>query len=215
MGGAASFAAVEHQGYLVSTSSRRRTTTTLAALLLALALVVSACGGSDDPKTTDDSTMTASATPTPTPTPSPTSAPLSPFEDKAPVKAARAFFALVAERLNARDFALSGAAPLATPAGVRNIAQVYHVEIAHRAVLPGPQPFTPVSVSVKKGEARLSVCMKNEGWALDPKTRQPWAKPSVGPVQMVFTRVGGAWKFDHGAQGTADCAGVSIPEVTF
>jgi len=198
----------------------RRTASTAVALLV-LALGAGACGGSSEPKATDQSAGTTSATPTPTvtatptPTPTATATPLSAFEERAPVKAARAFFALVAERLNAKDFSLSGAAPLATPAGVGNIAQVYHVEIAHRAVMPGPQPFTPVSVRVHGNEARLSVCMKNQGWALDPKTGKPWDRPSVGPVQMVFERVGGAWKFDHGSQGTADCGSVRVPEVRF
>ena len=197
-------------------SSVRRTASTTAALLV-LALGAGACGGSSDPKATDRPTGTTSATPTPTPTPTPshTATPLSAFENRAPVKAARAFFVLVAERLNAKDFALSGTAPLATSAGVGNIAQVYHVEIAHRAVMPGPQPFTPVGVDVHGNEARLSVCMKNQGWALDPKTGKPWDRPSVGPVEMVFERVGGEWKFDHGSQGTADCRSVRVPEVRF
>ena len=207
-----------------ATSSVRRTSST-AAVLLVLVLGAGGCGGSGEPKAadrpTDSPTGTTSATPTPTmtptptPTPTPTATPLSAFEDRPPVKAARAFFVLVAKRLNAKDFSLSGTAPLATPAGVRNIAQVYRVEIAHRAVMPGPQPFTPVSVRVHGSEARLSVCMKNQGWALDPRTGKPWDRPSVGPVQMVFERVGGAWKFDHGSQGTADCRAVRVPEVRF
>jgi hypothetical protein len=192
----------------------------VCAGLAAVGLLVSGCGGSgaagaDKPSRTLSTSATPTPTPTPAATPTPTETPLSPFEDEAPVKAARAFFVLVAQRLNARDFTLAGTAPLATPAGVKNIAGVYHVEIAHRAVLPGPQPFTPVNVSVKRREAQLSVCMKNEGWARDPRTKRPWAKPSVGPVLMVFKRVGGSWKFDHGSQGTADCAGVRIPEVKF
>lgn len=204
----------------MTTPPSPRRALTLAAALAAVALTVSACGGggadaSGEPTKTASTSASAASSPTPTPTPTPTAAPLSPFEEQPPVKAARAFFVLVAQRLNARDFALGGLDRLATPAGQANIVQVYHDEIAHRAVLPGPQPFTPVNVSVKKGEAVLSVCMKNQGWALDPKTKQPWTRNKVGPVLMVFKRAGGAWKFDHGSSGTADCAGVSIPEVRF
>ena len=196
------------------TSSSHLRATSLGAILLALALGVSACG-SDDPKAIDDPTGTPSTSVTPTPTPTPTAAPLSPFEDKAPVKDARAFFVLVARAINAGDRSMASAAPYATPNGRRNIAAVFGSDLDHRALLPGPQPFTPVNVQTKGGTARLNICMKNKGWSLDRKTKEPWEKNSVGSVLLVMERIDGVWKFDRGLQGTSDCGGVKITEVTF
>lgn len=189
-----------------------------AAVLVALALGVSACGGSDA-KASDDPTtstsVTTSATPSPTPTPSPTAEPLSPFEDKAPVKAARAWDVAMAQSVNARDRSLAAVVPLATARGLALSKKLAEEDIAANVRRPGPQPWTPVNVQIKARVARLSTCYMTYGWAVDRKTGKPVEKRKVEPILLEMRRVGDQWKFEYGQQGTGDCSGVRITEVTW
>lgn len=198
------------------TFSSRLRTTSLVAVLAALALTASACGGSDakaaDQPSTPASTS-ASPTPTPTPTPTPSAAPLSPFEGKAPVKAARAFLSAVARAVNAGDRSMKSVQGLATPNGLSVIAQTVKSDLDRPAKQPGPQPFTPVNLRVRGGEATISTCMKTQGWSLDVKTGKRWEKPRVDPILIVMKRVNGRWKYDNTSYGTGDCSGVKITEV--
>ena len=79
--------------------------------------------------------------------------------------------------------------------------------------MPGPYPFTPVSVRMHAGVADVVTCMQTHGWSLDKKTHKVWEKKTVEPTILTMKRVGGRWKFDHTAGGTADCSGVEITEV--
>jgi hypothetical protein len=182
-------------------------------LLLALALAAAACGGDDDPKATDDPTTTTSVTPTPTPAPTPTATPLSPFEDRAPVRAARTFMVRVARAINAGDRSMQSVSALTTPAGIAGTAAAVAAEVDRPATMPGPYPFTPVAVRVHGGRADVVACMLTHGWSLDNKTHKVWEKRTVEPTVLTFKRVGGRWKFDHTASGTADCSGVALTEV--
>lgn len=204
---------VERVDPRVISPARLRRTTSAGAVLLALALAVSACGSDDDPKATVDPPASTSATPTPTPTPTPTQAPLSPFEDRAPVKAARAFMVKVAKGINASDASMRSVSGLATGTGVANTAAAVAAEVNRPARMPGPYPFTPVAVRVHGGRADVVVCMVTHGWSLDKKTRKVWEKRTVEPTVLTFKRVAGRWKFDRTAGGTADCSGVRITEV--
>lgn len=198
------------------TFSSRLRTTSLVAVIAVVALTASACGGSDA-KAADEPTASASTsatvTPTPTPTATPSAAPLSPFEDKAPVKAARAFLAAVARAVNAGDRSMKSVQGLATPHGLDVIAQTVKSDLDRPAKQPGPQPFTPVSVRVHGGETTISTCMKTQGWSRDAKTGKRWEKPRVDPILIVMKRVDGSWKFDSTSYGTGDCSGVKIMEV--
>lgn len=194
---------------MTSCPSPRRTTLT-GAVLLVLALGVAACG-SDDPKATDDPTPTSTSTPTPTPSPTPTAAPLSAFEDRAPVKAARAFTFVVAQAVNDHERSLASITPLATANGLK-IAKQYFTkdDLDHGYQLPGPQPFTPVSVQTHGGVAKLSICLQNQGWSVDPKTGKAVHKRKVSAAVFEMRKAGGAWQFDNYYAGTADCAGVTV-----
>lgn len=199
------------------TPSRRRTPA-LGAVLVALALTVSACGG-DDAEASDKPTKAASTsaaptpTSTPTPTPAPTATPLSAFEDRAPVKAARAWEVAMAQSVNARDRSLAAVAPLATARGLDLSKSLAHEDLAAKVLRPGPQPWTPVSVQIKGRVARLNTCYQTYGWAVDRKTRKPVEKRKVEAIVLEMRRVGAQWKFDYGEQGTGDCAGVHITGV--
>ena len=213
LGGAASSAAVNRQGNSLSTSSRLRATS-LAAILLALALVASSCG-SDEPEATDDPTPTTSTSVTPSPTPTPTAAPLSPFEDLAPVKAARAWAVAMAHSVNARDRSVAAVAPLATARGLDLSKTLAKEDIDANLLRPGPAPFTPVNVQVKKRTAQLSLCYLTYGWSVDRKTNKPAEARKVEAIIFDMRRVGGRWKFEYGHQGTGDCKGVHITPVRF
>lgn len=190
-----------------------RRTTLAGAILLALALVLSACGGDDGPVTTDYPTETAPTSTSPTPTPTPTAAPLSPFEDRAPVKAARAWAVAMAKSVNARDKSLAAVAPLATSRGLDLSKDLAEEDIDANLFRPGPQPFTPVNVQITKRVARLNTCYLTYGWALDRKTQRPAEERKVEAIVLEMRRVGGQWKFEYGQQGTGDCKGVRITRV--
>jgi hypothetical protein len=194
------------------TSSAGPRATALCALLIAL--LVSGCGGSGAKATDKPSkavSTSVSPTPTPTPTAAPTAEPLSPFEDKAPVKAARAFASAAAKAVNDRDRSLTGVAPLTTSLGLSQTRDYYTKEdMAHGYLLPGPQPFTPVSVKVSGATAMLNLCMQTRGWALDRKTGKPAERRVVTPIVFQMRKVGGAWKLDRYQAGTADCAGITV-----
>jgi len=191
-------------------------TTSLAALVLTLGLSVSACGGDDAEASTDPTeTASVSATPTPssTPTPTPAVEPLSAFEDRAPVKAARAWAAAKNEAINARDRSMSTVQPVATARGLDLTKRIAAGDLDNRYYMPGPDPFTPVNVQVRRNRATLNVCMLNFGWSVDRKTDKPVARRKVGPVLLEMVRESGRWKFDNGYTGTADCSGVTVAEV--
>ena len=215
LGGAASSAALEHQGQHVTFSSRLRTTS-LVAVLVALALTASACGGSDakaaDQPSTPASTS-ASPTPTSTPTPTPSAAPLSPFEGKAPVKAARAWAAAQAKAVNRGDRSMSSLAKVATAQGIQVSQKLGQGDIDHHYYLPGPPPFTPVSVQVTGGRARLNTCFWTFGWSVDRATKKRVNKRKIQPIVLEVVKTGGRWKFDNGYQGTGDCSGVTVKGV--
>ncbi|HET6166187.1 MAG TPA: hypothetical protein VFE07_05120 [Marmoricola sp.] len=195
---------------MISRPSIRRTTST-GAILLALALGAGACGGSDDPKTTtDDPTSSTSVTPTPTPTPTPTAAPLSPFEDKAPVKALRTWFTAAAKAVNDRERSYASVVPLVTSQGMSLTKTYTRDDMEHGYLLPGPEPFTPVSVRVRSGVAAISGCLLNRGWSVDRKTGKPVRKREVVAAVFEMRKVAGTWKFDRYYAGTADCAGVRV-----
>jgi hypothetical protein len=205
---------VERVDPRVISPDRIRRTTSAGALLLAVALAATACGGSDDPKPAADPTASSSVvTPTPTPTPSPTQAPLSPFEDRAPVKAARSFMVKVARAINAGDRSMRSVSGLTTPAGTTATAAAVAAEIDRPATMPGPYPFTPVAVRAHGGRADVVTCMLTHGWSRDKKTHKVWEKRTVEATVLSFKRIGGRWKFDHTASGTADCSGVELTEV--
>lgn len=198
------------------TFSSRLRTTSLVAVVAALALTASACGGSDakaaDGPTTRASTR-ATPTPTPIPTPTPSAAPLSPFEDKAPVKAARAWAVAMAKSVNDHDGSLRRVVPLATASGLSLSKSLASSDIAKNLFRPGPQPFTPVNVQIRAGVARLNTCYQTYGWALDRKTQRPVEKRKVESIVLEMRRVGGQWKFESGQKGTGDCHGVQITPV--
>jgi hypothetical protein len=208
----ASSAAVEQQGYRVTTSPSSRRTTVTGAALLALALGVTACG-SDDPKVTDDPSETVSTSTSPTPTPTPTETPLSPFEDKAPVKALRAWTTAAAKAVNDHERSLASVRPLVTDQGMTMTEYFTKDDLEHGYQLPGPQPFTPVSVRTRGATATLNVCLQNKGWSVDPKTGKTVNKRKVSAAVFELRKVGGAWKFDRYYAGTADCAGVTVQGV--
>jgi hypothetical protein len=198
-------------------SSRRRATS-LGAVLLALALAASACGGSkadatDEPSKTTSATAAATPSATPTPTPTPTAEPLSPFEDRAPVKAARAWADALARAVNANTFTPKTLGAVATPAGIAASKAATSFDTGHGYQWPGPQPFTPVNLQVKGATARIYTCLVSDGWAIDPATGKLAVANKIGSALLIFKRSGGRWLFDSLYDGTADCAGVKVKKV--
>ena len=183
----------------------------VAALLLGLAVALSACGA--DAEVGNDPTAPASTTPAPPSSPAPTPTPMEPlsrFEDKAPVVAARAWEVALAKAVNARERSLASLVPLTTAHGMDLARYIAREDLAHGWLLPGPEPFTPVGLQVRGGVAKVDLCLQLSGWSVRPKTGKTVHKRKVAAAVYQFRKVEGAWKFDDYYAGTADCAGVDV-----
>jgi hypothetical protein len=191
----------------------------LAALVLGVAVALSACGG--EPKATHEPTAPTSATPTPpsspAPTPTltatPTAEPLSRFEDRAPVEAARAWAVALAKAVNARERSLASIAPLMTAHGMDLAHYIARQDLTHGWLLPGPEPFTPVGLHVSGGVAKVDICLQYSGWSVSRKSGKTVRHRKVVAAVYQLRKVGGTWKFDDYYAGTADCADVEVREV--
>jgi hypothetical protein len=176
--------------------------TVTAAAIGGLLLLTCGCGGGDasaGPRPEGDTTSVAtSASPTPSPSPTekatPEAPPLSRFEDRAPVRVARAFSAAVARAINHRQRGLGMAASYMTRHG-QHVMPGYAAEDYGR-YLPGPNPFTPVGVEVHGKRATIPVCWESGGWAQDRKTKLPAEHRTVDPAKITLRKVGGTWKVD-------------------
>jgi hypothetical protein len=208
---AALSAAVEKQGCRVTRSSSARRTTSLGALVLVLGLGVAGCG--DDAKATDDPTETASTSATPTPTPTPTAAPLSPFEDRAPVKTLRSWAAAVTQDINERhrDFPAARAFEVDTKKVRHDVAVTFQEEFDK--YYPGPLPFTPVSVTGSGRRATVTTCVIGAGFALNKAGGVPAEKREVISVVFTLAKEQSSWLLSGIVLGTADCGGVKIKGV--
>jgi hypothetical protein len=188
-----------------------RTSGALAAVLLALTPVLVACGGNGEPEAEPSPTEeTTSASPTSSPSPTKTGQPLSEFEDRAPVKAARKWAALLGRGVNKGDDSMRTVAPWATPSGVDVSARFPAEDLENGNRWPGPQPFTPVRVSSKSGKARVVTCLQTKGWSVDPKTDEKVRARKIEPAVIELVRAGKRWKVAALYSGSADCQGVKV-----
>jgi hypothetical protein len=208
--------AAEPEEAAVTIPPSRRRTTAAGVLLVALALGASACGGGDadaSDKPTKTASTSASASPTPTPTPAATPDPLSPFEDRPPVKALRSWADAAVRDVNARQHEF----PTARQFQVDTDKVRHDVEFSWQQdfdkYFPGPLPFTPIAVSGSKGQARITTCVLGAGFSLKKQGGQPAEKRQVLPVVFTMAKQGGAWLLAGIVGGTADCSGVKIKEV--
>ena len=208
---------IDEPGHRVIESSPARALPVRPAFLLVSALVLLLCGcGGTDARAADEPTPTRSPTtvatrPPTTVTPTPT--PASPFEDRAPVKALRAWAVGEARAVNARDRSLSQVAAVTTSHGLDQTRTFAADDIAHGYLLPGPHPFTPVSVQLSGRVAKVNSCLLLRGWSLRPRTKAPVRKREVVAAVFEMHKVGSAWKLDRYYAGSADCAGVRLQEV--
>lgn len=186
----------------------------LGAVTITVLLGVSACGDGGDPAASGSPTPTTSTAPatsaSPTKKPKP---PLSPFEDRAPVKALRRWAVLVPKAVDRGQRDLALARSTMTPHGLRLARSAETDDLAHHYYLPGPQPFTPVRVEVSGDRADVSTCYLNYGWSEDRRTHRPVHHRQVVSAVMVMKRVGRSWRWDGPQTGVADCKHVKIPEV--
>lgn len=144
----------------------------------------------------------------------PTSSPAaqaSSYDDQPPVRAVRAWNAAVGRSINAGDASLSRVRRLATAEGLAVSRKLAAGDIQRRTIWPGPEPFTPVEVSVQGRQARVTVCLLSRGWSVERKTGKPVNARRVVPAAYVLKNQGG-WKFVNVYDATADCTGVSLPE---
>jgi hypothetical protein len=190
--------------------------TVTAAAIGTLLLLTTACGGEDasaGPRPEGAaSSATPSETPTPTPTPSekptPEAPPLSRFEDRAPVKAARDWSAAMARAINAKQRGLGKAIPYMTREGQRRISG--YASEDYGRYFPGPNPFTPVGVQVHGKTARIPLCWQAQGWAQNRKTKMPATRREIHPALMLLRKEGGQWKVDDLVSRSGSCDQVPV-----
>jgi hypothetical protein len=197
----------------------RRRAVTSAAVAVALATVLGGCGGSVDGAVAEDAPATVSSSPSDPPRPSappttpaepePTAEPLSGFEDRPPVRVARAWAEAFATSVNEDDPQLRAVAPLATTDGLQRMVG-YGAEDAGLHY-PGPLPFTPVGVEVDGDGARVPMCLWAEGFALDRETKQPAMAKLIAGGALLLTKHDGAWIVDDlVSAGDVECSGVAV-----
>jgi hypothetical protein len=193
----------------------RRHRLALLAAPLAAALLLSGCGGSDDdpapaPSPTPSPSASETATPTPSPTASDSPVALSPFEDRAPVKAARAWAVALGKAVNAHDTSMQSLGSTVTSAGREASKQAVGDDLGDGYTWPGPQPFTPVHVGTQGKASSIDSCFLTRGWSVDPQTGDKVNARKVGPIQINLVKDGGKWKVDSALVGKADCSGVKV-----
>lgn len=188
------------------------------AVLLGLAFAASACGGggadaANEPRSAPSSTSTT-PTQAPTSTSSPTVEPLSRFEDRPPVKAARAWASALGRAVNMRRFDQRTLGRVATPAGMASSKFGTSYDTSHRYRWPGPLPFTPVKVHTRGATAYVTACLFVQGWAIDPSTGKLGQPNKVGPVTLELRRTAGRWLFNGASNGgTTRCDEVTVKGV--
>lgn len=189
----------------------------LAALAAAvLLLLVTGCS-SDQPLATP---LGASAVPTaelptpepsPTPSPNPTPTPLSPFESDPAVQAFRAYLAASSEAINAKNLQLPSFAALATAERAARHEQLYTEDLG--TYYPGPPPAAVLGVRAVSATSRvISICLLDQGFALDKPGGTPTAARNVGPGLVEMALKGTQWKVDRFLRDPkGSCAGVTLP----
>lgn len=192
--------------------------TAVAALVGAGLMTVSACGGGDSAAgqqpvgATTSAAVSEEPSPSESPTPSesatPEAPPLSRFEDRGPVRAARAWSAAMGRAINARQRGLGKAIPYMTAAGQQRISG-YAAEDYGR-YYPGPNPFTPVGVRVHGKRAQIPMCWQAQGWAQDRRTKMPATRREIHPALMLLRKEGGRWKVDDVVARDGDCSQVPV-----
>jgi hypothetical protein len=141
--------------------------------------------------------------------PSVSATPLSPYENDPGVKTMRAFYAAAAKAVNARNLRLPELVALSTARRQVRTEALLKEELGSR--VPGPVPFTPVSVR-SNGPASRSVllCVLDGGWSIDPKTGKPREARKVLSGQADLIVVDGKWKVDRLYKKDFSCAGVKV-----
>lgn len=153
----------------------------------------------------------SSETPETKPSASPTTRPLSRFEDKAPVKATRAFAVGIGRAVNKGDGQLRGMSRLLTanglavlPDGAAEDAGLYY---------PGPLPFTPLRVKTDGRRSTVVACVMGDGWAQDRASKLPARALNIIPIEFRLVKVDGRWKIDDAVPTGQDCRSVNVKGV--
>lgn len=186
-----------------------------AALATVLLLALAGCSA-DQPLTTPlaasaQPSAAPTAEPSPSPSPSPSPEPLSPFEDDPAVQALRAYLAVSSEAINTGDLEMPEFAALATSARARRHRQLYTEDLGTH--YPGPPPAAVLGVQVVSPSSRVvSICLLDQGFALDEPGGQPTAPRNVGPALVEMALEGTQWKVDRFLRNPdGSCAGVVLP----
>lgn len=195
-----------------------------AVVLGAAVLTTAACSGGsasagpepERARTPVTSPSTHPSSPAPsetTPSPSPTARPLSRFEGAAPVKATRTLAAALGRAVNQRQRDIRLARPFLTAHGAR-VVPGYMAEDYGR-YYPGPNPFTPTSVTVHGRRASVTVCWQGGGWAQKRASGLPAEKRDVFHGTIYLRKQQGRWKVDDMLYSPGSCAGVRVKGVAW
>lgn len=126
------------------------------------------------------------------------------------MKALRAYYAAVAEAINAKDYELAALREVST-----NDLEELHtgLQTEYGSVAPGPIPFVPLSVKSDSANVRIvTYCAINEGWTRDPKTGKPRKPRELVAIEGRMVKSGGRWLADVSPFGPESlCKGVDLP----
>jgi hypothetical protein len=192
---------------------RQRTCALLAGGLLGV-LGLAGCGNGSALDATD---ALAAATVRPTagqpvtagkPTASVSALPAPPdLEYNGAVKALRREYTTAAEAVNQQNSSPTGWLLSSTTARRRVLPTLWKKEFGLR--VPGPIPFTPLSVAIRTSSQRVvDYCVVTDGWLQDPKTGDPVGTWTVTRAKAISVKVHGVWKVDSAVAVAGGCPGI-------
>lgn len=129
------------------------------------------------------------------------------LEASGPVKAARAWAAAVAKEVNARSSSHAPTRAVTTARGAKRLPRTYADDYGLR--YPGPLPFTPLSVQVSDGVARVPACVQTGGWATGADGMSAQGNQLTAST-FVLRRVRGDWRLDRITGRPDSCEGVTV-----
>jgi len=188
-----------------------------AVVLVGAVALLAACGGDGESPTTSSSTSSSSsttsststtATPSTTTTttaaPTKASPPLSRFENDARVKAARKWVYEFGKAVNANDKSYEPWLATMSDKAVKNRGNYIDEDLG--LSYPGPAPFTPVKVK----KSSVDVCIQLQGWALNPKTKQPARPRQVSATTIELVQSKNGWIVDSMYLAKFSCAKTKV-----
>lgn len=127
------------------------------------------------------------------------------------MQALRAYLAASSDAINAKNLQLPKFTALATAERASRHKQLYTEDLG--TYYPGPPPAAVLAVRAVSATARMiSICLLDQGFALDKPGGTPTAGRNVAPGLVEMALEGKQWKVDRFLRDPkGSCVGVTLP----